>query len=83
MPQRTIYYYRVEWGFPEWQGITLGDALARCLAQLPNSGDTRLPFSLGVAEVRHRLAARANVCCSTSLAGYPVSPHRQCPIHTA
>ena len=55
MPQRTIYYYRVEWGFPEWQGITLGGALARCLAQLPNSGDTRLDFRLGLAEVRHRL----------------------------
>ena len=54
MPQRTIYYYRVEWGFPEWQGITLGDALARCLAQLPSSGDTRLDFRLGLAEVRHR-----------------------------
>ncbi len=56
MPQRTIFYQRAEWGFPEWQGIALSDALAHCLEYLPNSDDTQLDFRLGQASVRHRLA---------------------------
>lgn len=54
MPQRTIYYRRAQWAFPEWQGLTLSDALAECLRQLPSSADTELDFRLGRAAIRHR-----------------------------
>lgn len=55
MPQRTIYYRRAEWGFPEWNGLTVSEALAECLRYLPNSVDTQLGSGLRQAAVRHRL----------------------------
>ena len=61
LKQRTILYLRATWLNPEI-GLTLQQALSRCLGTLKQSNDTELVIGLGSAAVRHRKSSGHHDC---------------------
>ena len=59
--QRTISYLRVTW-LDSAVGMTLQQALDRCLGTLKQSSDTEIALGMGFAAVRHRDSNSQRVC---------------------